>query len=554
MANDFENELQHVPDVDEQPPIPDDIPAGRIIRPELLDLEDDIEKDPSIYTREVKRDDGPALVGPSFVSALSKDEAAELGLDDGAWEQVDPHGDAIADTEKKLRAGKADQTAETLAMFDEAIASEDKRVAELDQKLADDDTRKMLLGEDEAGAYAKLHPELDEERYVERTRIASEGPSPDELVPSYDYEDEEEPPEALPKKPEEERPAPGATVEYATYVKELTVTDLSYGDDIATVVKEKEDSVTTISSNRKKVRVMGDQAFDNSINKFKKDNFRVVKVPLVNSGFMASLVGTGAIDLTLLYDQTNERTDEIEYELEKMRIIIRSVVGTEPKIDKNDLRNMIHYVDYNLMAYAHMVATLATVEMIHTCKECGRDFRIQANSGDLLLNYKELAARMHQIQAAGKPDLISLMARDRKLDTYDGFSITLGHPSYAEYIQYLSEMKALTEQVNKGMIVRIAQLSEVLAFVRGIKLPNGTVANNLYQRFRAVTMLSGESYDLMESEIKAMIKQIVYPKFGIRKVQCPHCGKNNTDITYTGLNELLFFHTMVNRLMKLTDQ
>lgn len=547
MNNDFESELKHVPDTDNQPPIPDDVPSSRIIRPELL------EEDPAIRTRAIPVEPKPATPIP-VVTPMTDEEAEELGHMEDAWEAVSPTVNAIEEVEKRISQGRAEQEADTLAMFDAAIAHEDTRTAELDKKLEDEDSRKMLLGEDAAKAYVSPKSELGGD-YVERTQVASNVPSPDELMPSYDYDgdDDDDPPEATSATPEDRMPTPGNTAEYAKYIKDLTVVELEYDDGIATIIKDKGGKVSTVPANRK-IRVVGDQAFDNSVNKFKKDNFRIVQVPLVNSGIMASIVGTGGLDLVLMYDQTDEHTPDLEYEMQKMRIIMRSVVGTDPKIDKNELRNLIHYADYDMMAYGHLVATLSTVEMVQTCTECGRDFRIQANSGDLLLNRTEITERMTQIKAAGRPEQLSLMTRDRKIDTPDNFCITVGHPSYAEYVQFASELKAIAEQQNGDLMRRISALANILNFIRMIKLPNGTITNNLYQRYRALTMLSEDSYNLVEDQITTMAKQIIYPKFGIRKVKCPHCGKNNTNIQYKGVSDLLFFHIMVNRLLKLDDQ
>jgi len=564
----FEDELKHVPEIDDQPPIPDDVPASRIIPQDLLsdDLNADyvetaplvekaVERDPSTVTRRVP-DDSP-VSGESHI--ISPEEAKELGLaGDGAWQKVDGTGNAIAEVDNKLKAAQDSQLNETLGLIDDLVGAEKARNIALDEKLADADTRKILIPDGESGTgrgVVNYSPDLptSEDGYIQRTQIASDSaPDQDELIPSYSYEDDDEPPEATEKPPEEKRPAAGDNEEYIKYVKNLVVTDLEYGDEVITISREKGCKVSTVPSGRKKSRVMGDQAFDNSINKFKRDNFRVVDAPLINSGIMASIVGTGGVDLILLYDQTDKNTTGVDYELEKMRIVMQSVVGTDPKVDKNELRNITHYVDYQIMAYAHVVATLEKVELVQTCTECGHDFRIRANPADLLLNAKEIKERMRQIKAASKSEYLSLMARDRRIDTDDGFSIVLGHPSYAEYVQYLSDLRAMNDQLSKGQLVRIVQLAEILPFVRDIRMPDGTAASSLYQRFRALTMLT--DLTVVTEQILAMSKQIMYPKFGIRRVVCPHCGRVNRDIAYSGLNEVLFFHITVSRLLNATEQ
>ena len=101
---------------------------------------------------------------------------------------------------------------------------------------------------------------------------------------------------------------------------------------------------------------------------------------------------------------------------------------------------------------------------------------------------------------------------------------------------------------------RIQQMSEILPFIRKITMPNGVFTSNLYQRYIALTILTEEEYDAIFKEIGNMTKQIIMPKFGIKRVKCPHCGEMNTDISYDDLDSLLFFHFTVSRLLKQTDR
>ena len=309
-----------------------------------------------------------------------------------------------------------------------------------------------------------------------------------------------------------------------------------------------------VDSGRYKPKIVGDQAFINAINKYKKDNFRIVSIPLVNSGFSVDIVGTGAVDLQLLYSAVDQNTLAVDYELEKMRTIIKNVVGVHPKIDRNELRNMIHFADYQLMAYAHIAATLKDIELIHTCDECGKDFHIVSKSSDLILNLDEMSEKMREIKNSNDVNDHSLMTKDIQLTTKSGFKVSLGHPSYSEYIQYMTELKRLLTEMDTPVGTRIQTLSEILPFVRLVILPNGVYTNNLFQRYMAMGMLTEDDYDDVLKAIEKMREQIIVPRFGIKKVVCPHCRKANSDIAYTDLNNLLFFHITVTRLLNQTDR
>lgn len=493
-----------------------------------------------------------------FKEFLTPEEAAQFGLN-GPGVHLDP--EQMADTERNAKADAHNKAknADLFNMIDDAMKNEEQRVIDIDKKLSDPDSRaEIYTSPNDPEGKTTYTPPIEAEpganvTQMKREPVATDAPDPDDLVPAYDFTEDTKTPEATEPTPEDTRPTEkNSEKEYAEYIQKLTVVDYDEDDSVVKIVKEKA-VVDVVDSGRNRTKILGDQAFLNSITKFKKDNFRTVDVPLVNSGFMASMVGTGAVDLTLLYDQTNQSTTAVDYELEKMRIVIRNVVDTHPRIDRNDLRNMIHFGDYQIMAYAHVVATLAKVELVQTCTDCGKDFRITANSRDLLLNMNELRDKQNMITSSTSISQCSLMDRDRKMSDKDGFQIFLGHPSYVDYIQYLAELRQLTEQLNRGQATRIAQMADILPFVRKIGMPNGVYTNNLYQRFLAVTMLSDGTYNQMVDMVHSMAKEIITPKFGIRKVVCPHCGKVNTDITYDNLNDLLFFHIMVSRLLNATE-
>ena len=498
--------------------------------------------------------------------ALTPDEAAQLNE---TYERVDPNAQAFKDQIDHIDKLAADSANKTVDMLKESLAEEEAREARLGATLEDEDKRRELYQNDDSeeddrkvtysptiGGDSAADPH--QVANIQRTKIDSTSPvaDTDDLVPAYDFEEDAAPPEA--ENTAEKRPTPDQTEEdYAEYLRGLETIklgDKETDNSIVQTVRSRSNMTPVDSGRMSKSKIVGDQAFLNAINKYKKDNFRTVSVPLVNSGFTVDIVGTGEIDLTLLYSAVDQNTLAVDYELEKMRTVIRNVVGTNPKIDRNDLRNMIHFADYQLMAFAHISATLKDVELIHTCDECGKDFHIVCNSGDLILNMDELREKMHLIRNASTIQENSLMATDMKMTTTSGFAINLGHPSYSEYIQYLTEMKRLVTELPSTESTRLTTLTEILPFIRSIDMPNGVHTNSLYQRYLAVGLLSEDDYTEMTDAIASMRKKIITPRFGVKKVSCPHCHKVNTDISYRDLNDLLFFHITVTRLLKQTEK
>lgn len=525
-------------------------------------------------------DETPAETGKGM-EVLTPDEAAQL-LRNATPQRVDVEREGTEAMAKHMDELAEQHDKDLTSMVEDAVAEEEARLKRHEKALEDpEQVEKIFQGavpgapggtaiytppiegdgttpppEAEGGALTQKTSRVDMSMEI-NTQVNA---GLEDLVPTYtddkDAEKDSTPsadPEELTEKKHRPSPKDGEE-EYAAFVRTLPVVmSESDNDSVVNTVKEKVE-LQQVPSGRQKDKIIGDQAFLNAINKFKRDNFSTVNVPLVNSGFMVDIVGTGAVDLNQLYTVVDENTLLVDYELEKMRVIMRAVVDTQPKINPNDLRNMIHFADYQMMAYAHVAATLREVELISTCTECGKDFHIRANAKNLLLNMPELREKMLKIRQASTIRENSLMSSNLEVSTTDGFRIILGHPSYGEYVLYLTELKAIIARLDAGQAARIRSMSTDLPYVRGIQMPNGVHANNLYQRYLAITMLSDTAEHEMTTEIAKMRKAILTPKYGVRRVKCPHCGKINTDITYDNLEDLLFFHFMVTRWMKDTEQ
>lgn len=502
------------------------------VTPQKIEVEKELDAARNAHMDELAKQQGDSLT--KLVEGAVATEEARLKRHEEALEDPEQVKKIYKDQTPGANGGKVNYTAPIGDSQEDDV----------------DETPKMEKG---AQRTERIHMDMEINTQVDANL--------DSLVPTYTTEPDDTDEEPTPKKKEEadnsaKRPSPkDSEEEYAAFVRTLPIVDIDAADDtVVDVIKEKTELQQVPSGRQKKDKIIGDQSFINAINKFKRDNFRTVSVPLVNSGFIVDIVGTGAVDLNQLYSVVDENTLLVDYELEKMRVIMKAVVDTHPKINPTDLRNMIHFADYQMMAYAHVAATLKDVELVTTCNECGKDFHIVADSKDLLLNMSDMRDKMLKIRQSTTIRECSLMSTNLDMSTSDGFRIILGHPSYGEYVLYLTELKAIINRLDPSQSARIRKMSDSLPYVRGIQMPNGIHANNLFQRYMAITMLSDDAKDELDEGIERLKKEIIFPRFGVRKVRCPHCGKVNTDIYYDNLEDLLFFHFMVTRWMKNTEQ
>ena len=491
----------------------------------------------------------------SGMRLLTPEEAAQLN--DTPMVKVDS-GDSIVSGTEEIDKIRQQPTNELVGMMNEALEYEKQTANEYAAVMSDPEQRAKIFAntkDPDTGSGSdkvEYHAEYKQNQNTSRrptTQYENSTFDPDDLVPAYDDEEEEKiTAEATDKDAAENNPEDNLETEedYATYVRGLKTTETSY-DTILSTVK---DRVTVIPSGRTNPsKTVDDSAFMSAINKFKRDNFRTVSVPLLNSGFSVDMVGTGAVDLNLLYSNTDDNTTRAEYEIEKMKVTIRNVVNTSPKIPKDDLRNMIHFADYNMMAYAHVAATLKNIEMIQTCNGCGEDFRIVCKSSDMIINMDKIKDRANAIRNATDPKTYSLMMTDQEFQADNGCTVILGHPSYAEYIQYSEEVRGMIDSFSSFEQTMFRRVATALPFIRSITLPNGIHTNTIRQKFMALGMLSDDDLTELMKRINEMSDKIITPEFGIKSVKCPRCGKVHTDIRYENLENMLFFHFTITRLM-----
>ncbi|MCM1295173.1 MAG: hypothetical protein NC311_06500 [Muribaculaceae bacterium] len=457
-------------------------------------------------------------------------------------EALDPVAMGIAQEQQKYQNVQREKMSGMEQMFQDLEKEEAERLERMEEKA------------EEMG----INVEPQVVTGAERAKAARESGNPDiddiDLSPGYSEEDaEDEPGDGVTKnsdiKAEDTPPAPGDD-EYGDYIRGLPTTTLSdvTADKVIPYIS-RAPKIITAPRNNGKNQTLNDQAFLNAVNKFKKNTFGTVPVCLVNSGFSVNVVGTGVVDMQNLYMNVSRDTSMYEYELEQMRTVIKNVVGTTPKVQPTQLAQMIHFRDFESLSYAHVCATLESVETVSNCKDCGKAFRITDDPRHLLLNEDELSERAAKIAGAPTIEENSLMTVVKHLKCSNGIVVTIGHPSYAEYIRGIRGFQAKAQEMTPADARRFETMLDMMHFVRSVELPTGVKTTSMYQNYIAMGLLSAEDFDAVSREIENLRKDIITPRFGIRECQCPHCGAINKDIPYRNLLELLFLHTTVSSFL-----
>ena len=473
---------------------------------------------------------------------LSQEDAVAMGIQRQGT-AIDIRAEGYAEEQKRYDNIQQQKKSEFANLLNGVIKEEEARLERLDNTLkADEETKAALLGNPNHGSvtYEKIS-------YGERVKRDQHSTDPEvdqyDLLPSYDEFKDNEPSVDNEVDPKNQ---PLTDDQYGEFIRDLSVVSPVQPQETAVKVI-RHASVDIVDSYRQtKMQTVGDQAFLNAITKFKKDKFGKVTVVLPNSGFMCDIVGTGVVDLTNLYMNVSRNTDTYDYQLEQMRVIIKNVVGTSPKINPADLAGMIHHRDFSMMAYGHICATLDKVETVANCTECGKPFRISSRPTDLLMNMDDLVTRTHEIENAPNIDAYSLMSDYHMVATSIGIKVYLGHPSYQELIRCIRGYQDYKSRMTPADAHRFESMLQLLNMIRRIQLPTGITSNNIFQTYQCIMLLSQEDLDTVNNEVIKMNEKVIEPKFGIHEVQCPHCGKLVKDIAYEGLLDMLFYHTTVS--------
>lgn len=443
----------------------------------------------------------------------------------------------------------------------------DDMMKTLDDGLAEEDARIARLDELGTEAYQKAShgarsetTDAEEARKVSQDELRRSSGDPDyAIVPDEDFvpdfgEDEDEVKEINEKAStpdvddDEDRSNADAVL---NVLGTAPTVEFSNGPkDLVSVVRDRHMKTEIISTGRFESKSLADQAFINSVNKFKAKNFRTVRVPLINSGFFVDMVGTGSNDLVMFYDSSDQNISAAEYAMNRMKTIMKACVGAEPKVNPNELKNLIHNADYRMMSYGYVCATLEEIVFPHTCEKCNHTFKVKTNPAEMLLNADKMEERIQRIRSAKNASDNSLMAKEVKLSFDSGFEVTVGHSSYYDEVVMLNALNHYIQTLKPIEAAPLARLSNNLLYIKKISLPNGLKAANVYQTFKALQLMNLDEYSQVMDAIKTLTDMIITPKIGVSDVECPHCKEVIKSIELDSVEELVFFHSMVTQAEK----
>ena len=333
--------------------------------------------------------------------------------------------DADREAEEKIIKNVNHGFADMMKTLDDGLAEEDARIDRLEEIGVE------AYQEASHGARSEtVEVESDEARKVNQDELRRSSGDPDyaivsdeDFVPDFEEDDDEETKpaektETVNTDDDEDRSSADAVLNVLGAAP--TVEFNNGPKDLVSVVRDRHMKAEIVSTGRFESKSLADQAFINSVNKFKAKNFRTVRVPLINSGFFVDMVGTGSNDLVMFYDSSDQSISAAEYAMNRMKTIMKACVGAEPKVNPNELKNLIHNADYRMMSYGYVCATLEEIVFPHTCPKCNHTFKVKCNPAEMLLNADKLEERIQKIRTAKNAADNSLMAKEVKLSFDSG--------------------------------------------------------------------------------------------------------------------------------------
>lgn len=480
------------------------------------------------------------------------------------------------DERRRLRVEKAAKHAAELEdsadkEYDAAIEAEKERIKELEAHPEDDPNfgghsqskqgaqEKDGTPDEDVGtilgdSYVKEEPKSEETDFDDLKT--------DAFLPDLEDEDEETDIKKVEEKPEDDdddlEDASELEIRYRNedelekLIRETP--EVKIDADPAPLVKvsqKRTEIIEVPGNNSERVKELTDDAFITRFNKIRRKNFRVVEVPLLNSGFVVSMNGISAGDLVALYtivDQhSNGGISAMDYLNAQMKTIAKSIVKIHPHFDKSNLHYMIHYADLNMLMYGIVAATLDDAKYpIDACESCGKSFRITIPSTDIILNKDEIQARAEEIYNATDIKKTSLLERNVVMKFPSGFEVVLGHASIADQralmqaIDRYSENSATLTEIDKMALLEAATTE--LPWIKSLVVPGNIKAKGPFQITKGLGLMDDDERRQIVEVIRKLQKDLVPTKIGVRNVKCPHCGHVHEQIPISSLSALVFYH------------
>lgn len=480
------------------------------------------------------------------------------------------------DERRRLRVEKAAKHAAELEdtadkEYDAAIESEKERIKELEAHPEDDPNfgghspvrrdaqEKEDAADEDVGiilgdSYVKEEPKPEEADFDDLKT--------DAFLPDFEDEDEDADTKKTEEKPEDDdddlEDASELEIRYRNedelekLIRETPEVRIDADRTPLIKVSQKRTEIIEVPGNNSdRIKELTDDAFITRFNKIRRKNFRVVEVPLLNSGFVVSMNGISAGDLVALYtivDQhSNGGISAMDYLNAQMKTIAKSIVKIHPHFDKSNLHYMIHYADLNMLMYGIVAATLDDAKYpIDACESCSKSFRITIPSTDIILNKDEIQDRAEEIYNATNIKKTSLLERNVVMKFPSGFEVVLGHASIADQralmqaIDRYSENSAALTEIDKMALLEAATTE--LPWIKSLVVPGNIKAKGPFQITKGLGLMDDDERRQIVEVIRKLQKDLIPTKIGVRNVKCPHCGHVHEQIPISSLSALVFYH------------
>ena len=320
------------------------------------------------------------------------------------------------------------------------------------------------------------------------------------------------------------------------------------------VVQKKTEIIDVPGNNADRVKELSDDVFLTRLNKIRRKNFRVVEVPLINSGFTVTMNGISPGDLIAFYNIVEQRANgaisTIDYLNAQMKTIAKAIIKIHPHFDKSNLHYMIHYADLNMLMYAVVAATLDDAKYpVGACDECGKPFRITVPSTDIILNKDDIADRVEAIYNAKDIKETSLLERNTLMKFPSGFEVVLSHASIADQRSLLMAIDRYEDNATLTEVDKFAMLDAAtteLPWIKSLVGPGNIKAKGPFQITKMLGLMEDDERRQIVEAIRKMQKDLLPIKLGVKNVKCPYCGHVHETIPIDSLSALVFYHRRVS--------
>lgn len=266
-----------------------------------------------------------------------------------------------------------------------------------------------------------------------------------------------------------------------------------------------------------------------------------ITTTLPNSGIYVTVSGAGPTEIMDMIGVPTTNVD-VRRELDKLQHVSQHIVGSSlGKMKIVQLIKVVSYWDKDSLFYALFAATHPeNSELSTACDKCGREYYININTRDLLLNPEDFQKRSDDIMdnVTTYPRLLetSDLGKVYKKVHSNGMIIYYKHPSIESYFATARNLNADTMNKHYALVDLVYGIDKISIHVKDNKFIDITDPNEIIDIISKMKNADEkyEIYDMFENTRPSAI-----PVYGFRESVCPHCGAKNPQKTFS-MESLLF--------------